>query len=137
DLPTLQERVGNRRWASSADGYSNGIWGRIEAASIRPEARVSTTAADLDVDSWKVQMGIDRTLSEGDNGMLVAGLTAQYGEADAEVRSVFGNGKTEADSYSLGATLTWYGPQGLYADAQAQFSWFDTRLESAVLGTLA
>jgi len=137
DLPTLQERVGDRRWASSADGYSNGIWGRIEAASFRPEARVSTTAADLDVDSWKVQMGIDRTLSEGDGGMLIAGLTAQYGEADAEVRSVFGNGKTEADSYSLGATLTWYGAQGLYADAQAQFSWFDARLESAVLGTLA
>src|SRR5690606_25729047 len=44
-LPTMQERVGNRRWASSTDGRSNSIWGRMEATGSRPEARLSTTAS--------------------------------------------------------------------------------------------
>lgn len=135
-LSTLQERVGNRQWAQSASGAANGIWGRMESTRNRPEARVSTTGADSNIDSWKMQMGIDRTLGESDGGTLVAGLTGHYGEADASIRSIFGNGSIDAKSYGVGATLTWYGPDGFYADGQAQLRWFDTRLKSTVLNTL-
>jgi fibronectin-binding autotransporter adhesin len=34
------------------------------------------------------------------------------------------------------ATLTWYGPEGFYADGQAQLSWYGSDLKSATLGTL-
>src|SRR3546814_20492077 len=37
----------------------------------------------------------------------------------------------------LGATLTWYSPDGFYADAQARFSWFSSDLKSTILGRLA
>ncbi|HET6523561.1 autotransporter-associated beta strand repeat-containing protein [Sphingopyxis sp.] len=135
-LPTLQERVGNRQWAQSADGASNGIWGRMESTRARPEARVSTAGTDANIDSWKMQIGVDRTLSDGDSGVLVAGLTGHYGESNASVRSMFGDGTIKAKAYGAGATLTWYSEGGFYADAQAQFAWFDGRLTSSVLGTL-
>ena len=135
-LSTLQERVGNRQWSPSASDGTNGVWGRMESTRYRPEARVSTTGADADIDTWTLQMGIDRTLRENDGGKLVAGLTGHYGEADADVRSAFGNGGIDAKAYGFGATLTWYGPAGVYADGQAQLSWFDTRLKSDVLGVL-
>jgi fibronectin-binding autotransporter adhesin len=136
-LPTLQERVGNRQWARSADGASTGIWGRMESTRARPEARVSTAGTDANIDSWKLQVGADRTLSESDEGALVAGITGHYGESNASVRSMFGNGTIKAKAYGAGATLTWYSQGGFYADAQAQFAWFDGRLTSSVLGTLA
>lgn len=135
-LPTLQERVGHRQWARSEDGASTGIWGRMESTRARPEARVSTAGTDANIDSWKLQIGADRTLSESDNGTLVAGITGHYGESNASVRSMFGNGTIKANAYGAGATLTWYSQGGFYADAQAQFAWFDGRLTSSVLGTL-
>ncbi|SBV33728.1 Outer membrane autotransporter barrel domain protein [uncultured Sphingopyxis sp.] len=136
NLPTLQERVGNRQWASAADGASTGIWGRMESTRARPQARVSTADTDANIDSWKLQVGADRTLSASGNGMLVAGITGHYGESNASVRSIFGDGGIEAKAYGAGATLTWYHRDGFYADAQAQFTWFDGRLRSSVLGTL-
>lgn len=135
-LPTLQERVGNRSWGRAENGASNGIWGRMESSRFRPEAHVSTTASDLNVDSWQIQAGLDRTLSEGNGNLLVAGVTAHYGKANGVVRSVFGNGDIHAKGYGVGATLTWYAPDGFYADGQAQFTWFDGRLKSSVLGIL-
>ena len=135
-LPTLQERVGNRQWAQTDDGAATGIWGRMESTRARPEARVSTAGTDANIDSWKLQIGADRTLSESDNGALVAGITGHYGESNASVRSMFGDGTIKAKGYGAGATLTWYSQGGFYADAQAQFAWFDGRLTSSVLGTL-
>ena len=135
-LPTLQERVGNRQWAQTDDGTATGIWGRMESTRARPEARVSTAGTDADIDSWKLQIGADRALSESDNGTLVAGITGHYGESNASVRSMFGDGTIKAKGYGAGATLTWYSQGGFYADAQAQFAWFDGRLTSSVLGTL-
>src|SRR3546814_11989482 len=41
------------------------------------------------------------------------------------------------DAVGLGATLTWYSPDGFYADAQARFSWFSSDLKSTILGRLA
>ena len=136
-LPTMQERVGNRRWAPSVSGVGSGIWGRMEASRFRPEARVSTSGSDVNIDSWQLQAGVDHTLAEKGGSLLVAGLTAHYGEANAAVRSIFGSGSIHANGYGVGATLTWYAPDGFYADGQAQFTWFDGRLKSSVLGTLA
>lgn len=137
-LSTLRQRVGSRTWASGADTEGNtGVWGRVEGTRSRADYAVSTSQSDQRIDSWKVQFGADQVIALADNGdRLVAGLTAYYGEADTRVGSVFGNGRIKTDSIGVGATLTWYGQNGLYADGQAQLSWYSSDLDSDVLGTL-
>jgi fibronectin-binding autotransporter adhesin len=101
-------------------------------------AQVSASLGKLDVDSWKLQFGVEKALADDvAGGALVAGLTAHYGEASAEVGSRFGGGDLDTKAYGLGATLTWYGAGGGYLDAQGQASWFDSDLKSDLLGARA
>jgi fibronectin-binding autotransporter adhesin len=136
-IGTMQERVGNRRWSSGSDGIS-GIWGRMESARNRPNAVQSTSLSDVNVDSWKVELGVDQAIStRGDGSTLVVGVLGSYGEARANIASPFGNGSIKTRGYGAGATLSWFGPQGFYVDSRAQFTWFDSTLKSSVLGKLA
>ena len=136
-LPTLQQRVGNRSWAASPIAGA-GLWGRFESERQRPDAVVSTSGADRKVDRWQAQLGLDATLAQrSDGAALVGGLTAHYGKADSAVTSIFGDGSIDMQGYGVGATMTWYGPQGFYVDGQVKLSWFDSDLESNVLGSLA
>ncbi len=136
DLPTLQERIGNRRWAAAPAGEAPALWGRIEGSRIDLKPRLSTTSADTELASWKVQIGFDQVVSDGEDSTVIAGLTAHYADGNADVSSVFGNGSIDTSAYGFGATLTWFGPDGLYADAQGQFTWFDSDVESDALGAL-
>ncbi|WP_114953406.1 autotransporter-associated beta strand repeat-containing protein [Sphingosinicella terrae] len=134
-LPTLQERAGNRRWSGfTASGI--GLWSRMEATRHRPDAAVSTSATDLNASTWSLQVGLDAPLLDETAGTLVAGMNVRYGQADGRVRSQFGNGTLDTQGYGIGATLTWYGSGGFYADAQAQMSWYYSDLESDLLGSL-
>lgn len=136
-IGTMQERVGNRQWAAG-NARSFGIWGRSESKRARPEAARSTSLTDANVDSWKIELGADQVLSErGDGASLVLGVLGSYGEANASVASLYGNGSIKTRSYSAGATLSWFGPQGFYVDGRVQVTWFDSKLTSAVLGKLA
>jgi len=135
-LSTLQQRVGNRTWSPGADD-GNGIWGRTEGTHGRFNAAVSTTGLDQSIDTWKMQAGADRVLVDTDTGgRLVAGVNVSYGEANSQIRSVFGNGALKTEGYGLGATLTWYGLQGFYVDGQAQVSRYSSDLNSDLRGTL-
>jgi len=137
DIGTMQERIGNRQWAPASDGKSFGIWGRMESKRTRPNATLSTSLADVNIDSWKVELGADHVLSErSDGASLVLGVIGGYGEANASIGSLFGNGSIKTKGYSAGATLSWFGPQGFYVDSRAQVTWFDSKLKSTVLGTL-
>ncbi|MBP6878421.1 MAG: autotransporter outer membrane beta-barrel domain-containing protein [Phenylobacterium sp.] len=132
---TLAQRTGDRQW-SGEEGAS--VWGRLEASGLHAEPKSSASLSGLDVDSWRLQFGAERTLGEGlAGGQLVAGLTAHYGQGSAEVDSRFGGGDVDAKAYGVGATLTWYGAGGGYVDAQAQASWFDSDLKSDLLGRRA
>ena len=137
-LSTLRQRVGNRTWANGTDlEGDSGVWGRVEGTRNRADYAVSTSQSDQRVDSWKVQFGVDQVIASADNGdRLVAGLTAYYGEADTRVGSVFGNGSIQTDAFGVGATLTWHGQNGVYVDGQAQLSWYNSDLDSHVLGKL-
>jgi len=137
-LPTLQQRVGNRSWAAVPVQDGMAIWGRAEASHKHSNPAFSTSAANSRTNSWQLQMGADATLADRDDGAaLIGGITAHYGEADARVRSMFGNGGIDTQGFGFGATLTWYGPDGFYVDGQAQLSWFNTDLASDPLGSLA
>lgn len=137
-LSTLQQRVGNRSWAAGANAEGSGIWGRMEGTRSRANAAASTSMSDQNVNSWKMQLGADHVFAGTDKGeRLVAGVTAYYGGSNSHVRSIFGNGSLKTDGYGLGATLTWYGLNGFYIDGQAQRSWYDSDLNSSILGKLA
>lgn len=126
---SLAQRIGNR---TLADG--NGLWGRIEVGhvSIAPD---STTGAGYDVTTWQLQAGFDGVLNQSDAGTLVAGVNAQLGIISADISSASGRGSVASNGYGLGATLTWYGNEGFYLDAQGKLTWFDSTLNSETLGT--
>ncbi|MGH6861028.1 MAG: autotransporter outer membrane beta-barrel domain-containing protein, partial [Phyllobacterium sp.] len=158
-VSTLQQRVGNRYWSAAGSGMlaqgdgpgtveaepapseggsiavdNRGLWGRIEGMHGRFDPRRSTSSTAYDLDTWKLQTGIDGQFYESDAGMLIGGLAAHYGHASADISSVFGKGSIDTDAYGLGATLTWYGQNGFYIDGQAQASWYDSDLTSDTAG---
>lgn len=137
-LPTLRQRVGERQrgegGATAATPESRAIWAQIEGAHSRITPRLSTSGTAYEIDSWKLQAGVEGQLLATGAGTLIGGLTAHHGTASADVASVFGRGKIEASGTGFGGTLSWYGESGLYADAQAQASWFDSDLSSTTAG---
>lgn len=161
NLPTFQQRSGNRYWNGAANptleqgdgpGLSNavpspdgratitgqGVWGRIEAAYSRFDPRSSITGSKQNVDTLIVQAGVDGQLFENESGEIITGFTAQYGRATGKTSSLHGNGKVNTDGYGLGGTLTWFGTSGLYLDGQAQTMWYNSDINSdTALQTLA
>lgn len=137
-LATLQQRVGNRSWATGAGIAGGGVWGRVEGTRNRANPGVSSSGLDQKINSWKMQVGADHVLISAENGgQLVAGLNAYYGQAESHIRSLSGNGLLETDGYGFGASLTWYGLNGFYVDGQAQVSWYNSDLTSDIFGKLA
>jgi len=133
-LSTLQQRVGDRYWsdsgkATSAKGPDN-IWLRTEGmhASIEPDK--STTVDSYDYNLFKLEGGLDGELYQDKGGRLIGGLTVHYGTVSGNIDSRYGNGDIDTTGFGLGATLTWYGDNGLYVDAQSQLTWYDSDLKS-------
>ncbi|MRN77240.1 autotransporter outer membrane beta-barrel domain-containing protein [Brucella sp. 10RB9210] len=146
-LPTLQKRVGNRYWAGVANPYiiqgdgpgltdeapspearsnidSNSVWARIEGGYTRLNPKVSTTNSRQNLNTVILQAGIDGLFYDGENGMLIGGITGQYTKATSNVYSPHGDGKTDTNAWGLGGTMTWYGENGFYVDGQGQVNWF-------------
>ena len=136
-LPTLQQRVGDRRPDRTNEAGDTALWTRIEGAHARVKADGSTTEASYDSDLFQLQVGFDGEVMEAASGALVAGITAQYSRASADVSSDLGNGSNTTEGYGIGASLTWYGQNGVYVDGQAQVAWFDTDLSADGVGKLA
>lgn len=135
-LPTLRQRVGNRLY-DPADTGRNGVWGRVESTTSHLDPSVSTTGQHQNIDSWKAQFGVDRMLSgQQDGSRLIGGFNFNYGTANTDVSSRYGNGNIDTTAYGLGPTLTWYGKDGTYVDTQAQATWFNSDLKSRLAGKL-
>lgn len=149
ELPTMQQRVGNRYWGGSdamaragvapapGDGSSapTAFWGRIEGgqSDLQPS---TTTGSTYKADQLKVQAGLDGLLMENERGRLIVGLTGQYGLTTANVASVFGNGRIRVEGSGVGGTLTWFGDNGFYVDGQAQSMFYRSDLSSVLAGSL-
>ncbi|RCS24199.1 autotransporter outer membrane beta-barrel domain-containing protein [Phyllobacterium salinisoli] len=149
-MGTLRERVGNRYWRGAAnpvieegDGpgeieaapspdvdAASAVWGRIEGAHGRFEPKYSTSATSYDIDMVKLRAGLDGLLYETEAGRLIGGLTVHYGHAKADVSAVHGDGSIKTDGYGFGGTLTFYGEEGGYFDAQARTTWYRSDLNS-------
>ncbi|MEY9401178.1 outer membrane autotransporter protein [Bradyrhizobium japonicum] len=149
DLPTLQQRVGNRYWGGSdamaragaaaatavAASAPTAFWGRIEGghSDLQPS---NTTGSTYKADHLKVQTGLDGLVLENELGRLIVGLTAQYGLTTANVASFFGNGRIRVEGTGVGSTVTWYGDNGFYVDGQAQSMFYRSDLSSVLAGSL-
>jgi len=122
--------------AAYADGVAqntvdqNGVWGRIEGSHSRFRPDVTTSSTNYDVDVYKMQAGIDGLFHEGEKGRLLGGFNVLYAHGKADVSSFFGDGEISTDGYGVGGTLTWYGNNGFYLDAQAQAVWYQSDLTS-------
>lgn len=144
ELDTLQQRLGNRSWPSSAiaantppnnaDGAGSGVWGRIFGRHTSIDPVNATTGANYDADIWQLQVGVDGQLYSIDAGDLTGGISARYGTISADVSSSFGNGSINSSGYGVGGSMTWYGKTGFYLDAQANATWYDSDLSSSTAG---
>ncbi|UPG83981.1 autotransporter outer membrane beta-barrel domain-containing protein [Luteibacter aegosomatis] len=139
-LDTLAQRTGDREWQGPDKGNDmqpgEGLWMRVSGGdrTIRPDT--STSGANYDVSTWKAEAGVDTTLTEGEAGQLVGGATLRYGRNHAGVRSIYGQGRIDIDDYGVGASLTWYGDGGFYADGQARWMRFDSDIRSTTLARM-
>ncbi|WP_457492321.1 autotransporter family protein [Tardiphaga sp. P5_C7] len=149
ELPTMQQRVGNRYWGgsdamaragvASASGEASptptAFWGRIEGgqSDLQPS---TTTGSTYKADQLKVQAGLDGLLLENERGRLIVGLTGQYGLTTANVASTFGNGRIRVEGAGVGGTLTWFGDNGFYVDGQAQSMFYRSDLSSVLAGSM-
>ncbi len=133
-LSTLQQRIGDRTWpgdgkATPTSGPDN-IWLRTEGMHAGIEPDKSTSGTTYDYDLFKLEGGLDAELYQNQNGRLIGGLTVHYGTVSGDIASVYGDGDIDTRGYGVGATLTWYGENGAYVDAQSQATWYDTDLKS-------
>lgn len=157
-LPTLRERVGSRYWGITENALiaeddepannnetqnseqhrytdKNGVWGRVAASHSRLKPDTSKTAMEQDINTYRIQSGVDAMLAEGEAGTLLGSIHGQYAKANSDVFSAHGRGTIETKGWGLGSALTWYDNNGLYIDGQAQALWFDNGLNSTTLRT--
>lgn len=114
----------------------NGVWGRIEASHGSFDPGGSTTGSSYSLGQWKMQAGVDGAVAETEHGLLVGSLGGHLGTGHASVDSFFGSGKIDTFGIGLDASLTWYGENGFYADAQGSLNFYDTKLSSDLAGEL-
>ena len=88
------------------------------------------------IDSSGFEVGMDLLSRESSAGKWIAGLTAQYGTVGAEAAAGGGVGRQGAFGYGVGATLSWLGYGGFYADAQAQAGMSDSDFSSDTGGAI-
>lgn len=113
----------------------NGVWGRLEGMHSQIEPDVTTSGTDYDINSWKLQAGLDGLLHEADDGSkLIGGVTIHYGQASSDVSSIYGNGSIDTTGFGFGGTLTWLDQNGFYVDGQAAVTWYDSDLFSDTAG---
>lgn len=149
---SLRARMGGRSWmddagapivtaaimpetsADSGAGRESVLWGRISADDGHYVLDGSTTGNAYDLRSWRLEAGLDMLLRETDAGQLLGGVWLKTVDGQADVSSPFGTGRLDTTGYGVAAALTWFGHDGIYADAQAHANWYETDIISHNLG---
>jgi len=135
-MPTLEQRVGQRRWNSAAGTLepTSGGWARVFGDWAEADIGSGTS---YDANNRGLQAGFDLPVEPGEEGQWVLGLTAQTGNTSASITTATGSGNIEADSLGVGATATWYGHNDFYVDLQGQVNWASMDYASSLDSTLA
>ncbi|WP_313253182.1 autotransporter outer membrane beta-barrel domain-containing protein [Stenotrophomonas sp.] len=138
ELPTLEERVGQRQWLARDNGGAfEGLW--IRVAGDRTTKTPESSAMDYSTRNrtWGVQVGADFALVNNESGLLTVGATGQFKDMDAWIdRAGFADkGRIRADGGGAGINLTWNGAHGEYVDLQGQYNKASATLGTAGMGT--
>ena len=112
------------------------MWARIYGERSKYDAKHSLTGATSNSTQWNLKTGFDGSLYESADSAVIAGLNVQYGQIKSDIKSIYGNGNIDTTGYGFGATLSWYGSNGVYLDGQANAIWFDSNLTSDRLGEI-
>jgi fibronectin-binding autotransporter adhesin len=129
-------RLSSRDTIANTD-VSPGAWLRVEGERLDLTPDTSTAGLSYDQATWRLQGGLDMSVYESGTGTLAAGINVFTGGSSVDVVSSVGGGDISTDANGVGLTATWFGNQGFYADAQLQYSRFDSDLSSDVVGDLA
>ncbi|AQZ51788.1 hypothetical protein Mame_02460 [Martelella mediterranea DSM 17316] len=132
-LPSLKTRSGGRYdggAALSSGPALDAVWGRVGGGFDHFDPQSSTTGYDYDMSSFEMQAGLDGLFLDSAAGALVGGFTAHYQTGEAKVHSRYGDSKIHPDGYGFGGTLTWFGTNGFYTDAQAALTWYSSELKA-------
>lgn len=154
---TLQERVGNRYWSGASAGQitqgdGSGVteallqpdvttsltdyglfWSKVTGSTGRLTPSGSTTGNKTRLNTWSFTAGLDNQLYENESGRLIGGVWFEYGRINAGVSSAYGDGEIKGNGYGGGASLTWYGDDGLYVDNQTKLVWYDNNIVSQAI----
>jgi outer membrane autotransporter protein len=137
ELPTLEERVGQRQWLTrNDDSFFEGVWVRFAGKRMTKTPEASSIDFSTRSSAWGVQVGADFALFGNEAGLLTAGITGQYKGMDAKVSRPTSDdqGKISADGGGGGLNLTWNGARGEYVDLQGQYNQASTTLGTTRLG---
>ncbi len=125
------------RLSATRDG--GGAWARALASDGEREAEMSTTAMDTaghdlswDFERWGVETGL---VVPTDLPGVTLGVSAHYRDGEADVER---GGKIEVSGVGVGASATWRGEDGWYADGELSYTRFeDIDLSSETRGMVA
>jgi fibronectin-binding autotransporter adhesin len=80
------------------------------------------------MDGYELRAGVNFDAMSVGAGKLIFGLHGAYGAANTALTSDSGEGAISTESYSIGASATWIGATGYYADGQVQYTGFDNSI---------
>ncbi|WP_187326992.1 autotransporter outer membrane beta-barrel domain-containing protein [Martelella lutilitoris] len=106
------------------------LWGRTAGDFSHFDPKSATTGYDYDLSAVQFEAGLDGLLLDSAEGALIGGLTGHYRNGEAKISSPYGASKIHPDGWGLGATLTWFGENGFYADGQALATWYSSELKA-------
>ncbi len=130
---------GGRQARLSATRDGGGAWARVLASDGEREVETSTTEMDdagralsWDFERWGVETGF---VVPTDAPGLMLGVSAHYRDGEADVAR---GGKIEVSGVGVGASATWRGEDGWYADGELSYTRFeDVDLSSETRGMVA
>ncbi len=130
---------GGRQARLSATRDGGRAWARVLASDGEREADMSTTEMDdagralsWDFERWGVETGF---VVPTDAPGLMLGVSAHYRDGEADVAR---GGKIEVSGVGVGASATWRGEDGWYADGEFSYTRFkDVDLSSEARGMVA
>ena len=127
-LPEFRDRM-------SAPRSANGGWARVEASHDKWKADGSTSSSRLEYTHRRrgLKAGVDAML--GEHGLFGVSLHHRRGKA-----KVSDGGEIDVSGHGLGFSGTWgragAGEAGVYADVQAERTWYEADFRSSLRGGL-
>lgn len=131
DMPTMQQRVGNRNWLATVEPYRDheGFWLTVNESRSKLSPVFSTTQSRYQSDLGKIRVGFDMLLSEEEDRDVLLSVFAHTAEGDTDVSSALTDGGSiNHDLWGAGAALTWYRENGWYSEGQLHYNSLDNDL---------